>query len=484
MPLQETINVHNLLNKLDWTIFTAILLLTLATVVYSFIKQKKINKITTTNKNNLQLTEYLIMGRQLTLPLFVATLSSTWYGNIFGVAQIAFEHGVYNFITQGLFWYASYIAFAIFFVKKIRKYNSLTLPDLIKNIFGEKSAKFSAILIFFKTLPITHTIGIAILLQLIFNISFSLAAILGVCFVLIYSLFGGFRAVVLSDLIQCICMIVGIISVVCFSYSTFGGINFLITKLPPSHFSFSGNHNAATPFVWLLIACSTTFINPAFYQRCFAAKSDKTAIYGILCSLFIWIIIDCCITAGGMYAFATIPKSQPINAYLTYSMQILPNGWKGLFLAAVAATILSTLDSFLLISANTLFFDLPVLRNININVKHIYSLMLTSIITISLAIYYEGKIENVWLNFKSYFSACLLFPLIIGYYLPKKISDNQFIIACSAGCISFSLWGLFNRFYNTNIADQINSFYVGNLATLCIFFYYVYKNKQNNLLST
>ena len=47
------------------------------------------------------------MGRKLTLPLFIATLVATWYGGIFGVAQIAFENGIYNFVTQGFFWYIS-----------------------------------------------------------------------------------------------------------------------------------------------------------------------------------------------------------------------------------------------------------------------------------------------------------------------------------------------------------------------------------------
>ena len=92
------------------------------------------------------------MGRQLTLPLFVATLVATWYGGIFGVTQIAFEKGIYNFITQGVFWYFTYIIFALFMVTKIRKFHAVTLPEMMGRLFGPKSEKLSAIFNFFNTL--------------------------------------------------------------------------------------------------------------------------------------------------------------------------------------------------------------------------------------------------------------------------------------------------------------------------------------------
>jgi len=47
--------------------------------------------------------------------LFVGTLVATWYGGIFGVTFIAFEKGLYNFLTQGVFWYIAYLIFACFY---------------------------------------------------------------------------------------------------------------------------------------------------------------------------------------------------------------------------------------------------------------------------------------------------------------------------------------------------------------------------------
>src|SRR5690606_30270257 len=100
--------------------------------------------------------DYLLMGRRLTLPLFVATLVATWYGGIMGVAQIAYQDGVYNFITQGFFWYLTYIIFALFMVKKVREKNPLTLPDLVENHFGKKARFIASIFNFTNMLPIAY----------------------------------------------------------------------------------------------------------------------------------------------------------------------------------------------------------------------------------------------------------------------------------------------------------------------------------------
>lgn len=453
------LNIKSSLSILDWEVFVGILCLTCASVVWGFIRYKhKYHSMS----ESVKLSEYLIMGRLLTLPLFIATLTSTWYGNIFGVTQIAFEQGYYNFVTQGIFWYVAYLLFAFLIARKIRRYQVLSLPQLIQRIFGYKSAKLSAILILFKTLPISYAISLGILIQLFFEITLLQSTILGVVFVSVYSFLGGFRAVVFSDAVQCLCMLVGLLSVIVFSYLTFGGLPFLREHLPDEHFSFTGNHSLSTTLIWFFIACSTTLINPTFYQRCFAAKTDNVAFYGILGSIVIWIIIDCCTTLGGMYAKAILPDADPTNAYIIYSLQILPCGWRGLFLAGLVATILSTLDSFLLLSSSTLFYDLTLFKNYSTKTKHMFALIVTGTLTIMIAQYFEGNIEAMWLTIEGCFSACLVFPMLTGHLFPRCITDTQFVISCLIGCFSYMFCRLLVPIYNLPIDD----FYVGAFLTL------------------
>lgn len=397
------------LSAIDWYVFVIIQCITIIAVIVG-------NKLR--NNNKYSTLEYLVMGRQLTLPLFVATMVATWYGNIY-VTQIAFNHGIYNFITQGVCWYLAYILFALYFVNKIRRYNALTLPELVGKLFGRKSALYCAFLMFFKTLPIPYAIGIGLLIQLFWPMPLFYASLLGVGLVSVYSLFGGLRAVVFSDFIQFFTMCIGVVSVIFFSVSNFGGLDFLQDNLPASYFSIKGNYSFGMVWIWVFIAFITTLLSPTFYQRCMAAKDTKTARRGIFISTFIWIIFDLCTTFGAMYAKAVIPDADPNNAYLIYSLQILPVGWRGLLIAGVFAVILSTLDSNLLVSSNILSYDLPILKNTSLRVKHFYSIIFTAILTVLLAAIFDGDIEAVWLFFKSSFAVCLVIPILVGYVWAK-----------------------------------------------------------------
>ena len=128
----------------DWLIFALVLLATALAAAYGHVRLKESQQ-----KEKPAPLDYLLMGRQLTLPLFVATLVATWYGGIFGINEITFNYGIFNFVTQGVFWYVAYLLFAFFITDKIARYNSMTLPDLTGQMFGPKAAKVSAIFTFF-----------------------------------------------------------------------------------------------------------------------------------------------------------------------------------------------------------------------------------------------------------------------------------------------------------------------------------------------
>ncbi|MFH1130423.1 MAG: sodium:solute symporter family protein, partial [Pseudomonadota bacterium] len=65
-------------------------------------------------KGNQQVGEFLLAGRNLTLPLYIGSLVATWYGGILGVGEIAYRDGLVTWLTQGGFWYVSYLIFAFF----------------------------------------------------------------------------------------------------------------------------------------------------------------------------------------------------------------------------------------------------------------------------------------------------------------------------------------------------------------------------------
>lgn len=451
MTMKSSLKVISYLSTTDWVVFALVLLVTLAAALYGNYRKK--------HSQNKTL-DYLLMGRQLTLPLFVATLVATWYGGIFGINEITFNYGIYNFVTQGLFWYVAYIIFALFLTDKIAKYNSVTLPNLAEQMFGPKSGKLAAVFTLFYMMPVAYVLSLGLFLNMIFGISVWQGMIIGVLFTCLYTAWGGFKAVVFSDVVQFFVMCASVLIVVVFSLHAFGGISFLKTNLPPSHFSLTGGTTWLSTLIWGFIALAT-LIDPSFYQRCFAAKSPAVVKKGILISTCIWFCFDICTTLGSLYARAVLPHGQPAEAYFFYSVQLLPVGLKGFFVAGILAIILSTLNSFLFIASNTLSFDLLRDRFKNVVLSNRFSLFVVGILSACLAQFFHGSFKTIWLTIGSYFSACLLAPILIGYIYPKRISDNLFVTSALASAFVMTVW----KFLPLNdFLVQIDAFYIGVLT--------------------
>ena len=449
------LKIISYLSAADWWVFGIVLVLTFAVAIYGHYRQKK--------PQNTAL-DYLLMGRQLTLPLFVATLVATWYGGIFGVNEITFNYGIYNFVTQGFFWYVAYIIFAFFIAERVAKYQSVTLPDLAQNMFGPKAGKVAAVFTFFYVTPVAYVLSLGLFLNMIFGIGVLNGMIIGTVFTCLYTAWGGFKAVVFSDLVQFFVMCSAVLLVVLFSVQDFGGLSFLKANLPPSHFSLTGGNGVLNTLIWGFIALAT-LIDPSFYQRCFAAKSPQIVKKGVLISTFIWFCFDICTTLGSLYARALLPAAEPAEAYFFYAVQLLPTGLKGFFVAGILAIILSTLNSFLFIASNTLSYDLLKNRFKNIVFSNRISLFVVGALAIVMAMLLNGSFKEIWITLGSYFSACLLVPILVGYIYPKRISDNLFVCSalCSAGVMTvWKLWPL------SGVWAQIDGFYIGVSTSILI----------------
>jgi len=442
----------------DWVVFIAVLAATAAAAFYGSwrLKRRKSGKPSA--------ADYLLMGRQLTLPLFVATLVATWYGGIFGVNEITFNYGIYNFVTQGVFWYIAYLIFAFFIADKIAHYSAYTLPGLTRRMFGDKSAKVAAVFAFFAILPVAYVLSIGMFLHMVFGIGITQGMILGTLFVALYSAWGGLRSIVFADIVQFFVMCGAVVLVVIYSLHVFGGLAFLKANLPASHFTLTGGNSWLNTLVWGFIALAT-LIDPSFYQRCFAAKSTAVVKKGILISTLIWFLFDLCTTAGSLYARAVLPQAKAGEAYFFYAIQLLPAGLRGFFVAGVLSIILSTLNSFLFIASNTLSVDLLGRRIKNVVASNRLAVFAVGALAIGMAHLFHGSFKEIWLVLGSYFSACLLLPILAGYIYPDRISDNLFVCASLSSAAAMTLWYALPKPPAWQI---IEPFYIGVLVSLII----------------
>ncbi|MCS7083131.1 MAG: sodium:solute symporter family protein [Bacteroidetes bacterium] len=301
--------------------------------------------------------DFLLAGRALTAPAFVATLVSTWYGGILGVGEYAYRYGISQWLVFGLPYYVFALLFALFWAEPIRRSGALSVPDRLRAVYGPWAGLLGALWSAVLASPAPYVYMLGLLVQAATGLPFVWALLLGAVASGAYVWTGGFRAVVRTDAWQFGLMYLGFGLIVPWLVLQYGGWAFLRSALPPSHWSWDGGQGLGYVLVWFFVAL-WTFVDPGFHQRVLAARSPETARKGILGAVLFWVLFDALTTAAGLYARALLRElAHPALAYPALAEQALPPGLKGLFWVGLLATIMSTVDSYLLLSAQMLGFE-------------------------------------------------------------------------------------------------------------------------------
>jgi SSS family solute:Na+ symporter len=301
--------------------------------------------------------EYLVAGRRVTLPAFVATLVATWYGGILGVGEYSYRYGISNWLVFGAPYYVGALLFAIFYARRAREAALYTIPDLLDRHYGRGPALMGAFTVFVGYAPAAYVLMLGTLFAAMFRLPLVPCVVAAALFSVFYIHNGGLRTVVFTDQVQFGLMYLGFIVMLAFLVARHGGLGYLAHHLPASHFTWSGGNPPAAVFVWYFIALST-LVDPGFWQRAFAARDPAIARTGVLISIGCWIVFDFLTTFTGMYARAVLPRlEEPVFAFPELARVTLPPGPLGLFYLAMIATVMSTIDSYGFIAAATIGRD-------------------------------------------------------------------------------------------------------------------------------
>lgn len=416
--------------------------------------------------------DYLLSGRKVGLILFVLTNVATWYGGILGVGEFVYRYGLVSWFTQGLPYYIFAFLFAIFFAKKIREASLFTIPDKISLVYGKRAGIVSAFIVFILVSPAPYLLMTGNLISLIFKTEFLLSLIIGLMLSFIYLFKGGFRANIYTDAVQFFVMFFGFLLIVVYSVFNFGGASFLQENLPNEHLKLTGNASPGFLAVWFLIAL-WTFADPGFHQRCYAAKSGSIAVKGIIISIIFWFIFDSLTTITGLFARASLKNiNNPTLSYPLLAEKVLPSGLKGIFYAALFATIMSTANSFLFLSASTIsrdfFFKLSNKRSEkNLKLFTLYGLIISGVLSVIMAFYIPSVIE-IWYTIGSICIPGIILPVVSSYYQKFKISNSLVLIEMLCSIIAGVLWFFARENFASSFIASTEPMLAGLISALLI----------------
>jgi SSS family solute:Na+ symporter len=386
--------------------------------------------------------DFLLAGRSLTLPVFVMTLVSTWYGGILGVGEFSYLYGLSNWFIQGFPYYVFSALFAFFLAQRVHRGGYTTIPDKLEAAYDRKTALLGGILTFLLMTPAPYVLMVGVLVQLVTGWGLLPSLIVGTVASVAYVLTGGFKADVATDVFEFAVMFLGFVIIIPFAALQYGTLPFLEATLPPRHLTLHGGHSPTFIIVWFFIAL-WTFVDPAFHQRCAAARSGEVARRGILWAIPFWFVFDALTATAGLYARAIVPAlEQPVMAYPALAEAVLPPVAKGVFYAGMLATILSTLNTLALVAGTTLGRDIiGRLRGVpdaGASAAR-WGIVVAAAGSIVLA-YSMPSVIRLWYSIGTAIIPGLLLPLVTSYYDRWKAPPSWTMATMAAGWLLSTGW--------------------------------------------
>jgi len=340
--------------------------------------------------------DYFVAGRSLPSFVLVATICASVVGGsaLIGKGGYAYTGGVVC-IAIGLPYMVGMFIFSAFSgkISRIgRTYGFISMPELLGYRFGPVVKYLAAVLVAYTAIAtvgsqisatgtIVSTIGGD-------SVSYLTGALIATVIFVVYTASSGLFGVVYTDVVQFVVLILFVyIFLPIDSIREVGGFGALLARTDPAKWKWDLSPEIITLIVTNFIM---TIAGAEFWQRAFAAKSDKAAFRGQFWGTAVYavtIVLTMFIGLAAALLFPTLIEDYGTADYAIPVMivRILPVGLTGLTLAGVLSVMMSSADSYLLVATQSLVSD--VVRPLARNMTDRQELRLSRIISVAFGVF-------------------------------------------------------------------------------------------------
>jgi SSS family solute:Na+ symporter len=248
---------------------------------------------------------------------------------------------------------------------------ALTMPEFLQERYEGKYIKmWSAILIFIFLIPYSASVfkGLAYLFEVNLNITYDMALLLMIGMTGVYLVMGGYFAVVMTDFIQGIVMLVGAAAMLWVIVQNGGGLTGSVSAIIQAH----AQHVPAAKQPSMLLLASLVFMTsfgawgmPQMVQKFYSIKDEsmitKAAIVTFLFATVITVAAYF-IGASAHIFFDKVPVVNGVPAFDRIIPQLLIQQLPGFLMVVIMLLVLSasmsTLASLILVGASAIAVDL------------------------------------------------------------------------------------------------------------------------------
>ena len=396
-------------------------------------------------KPNKNIEDYFFAGRSLPFWALSITFIASWWGagSAISTADLAYEDGISAFWYYGVPVLISTFLMIIF-SKSIRKIGYLTQGELFKERYSKANAKYLSFLIYiFMTFTVSsQMVGIGQFFGTYLNLSYEIGILVGTSIVLIYSVFGGFRGVVLTDIIQFTFLVIAALLVFIVATNKAGGFTYIYNYSSSigkkDYFSFFAG--AKKYFAYVITFGCAWMIQANVWQRISATKNELDAKKMTTMSFFIYIPLYLIVVLTGMAAIVLYDKMPDGGIILAIVKEQMSPIMGAFVFVGISAAIMSTMDSLINTGALTLTLDL--LDNGKDNQDKIKISKYATLFTTLIALLISLRIRSILVI--SYLASDIIttgafIPLIFGFFFKKGNSKGAL-----ASMIIGSIYCLYN----------------------------------------
>lgn len=385
-------------------------------------------------------------------------------GFVVGLAIAAYE------------WQAAIVLLLVakFFLPIFLKRNIYTMPQFLETRFGDGVKVVMAVfwIILYTAVNLTAVLWLGALAINAVTGWGLLPAMGGLAaFSVLYSLYGGLKAVALTDVIQVVILIVGGFAITWISLSlvgaeggAFAGLSILMSDLPnhfsmildPAHPSYSN-----LPGIWTLLGglwvlhFSYWGFNQYIIQRALGAENLAEAQKGLAFAAFLKLLIPVIVVIPGIAALWLAQNGQldlealsvrPDSAYGVL-MTLVPAGLRGLVFAALIAAIVSSLASMM--NSISTIFTMDIYRDYIMkkqSERHYVTVgrvtaFLAMTIALVLAQPFLGGMESAFQTIQEYtgfIAPGIVAVFLLGFFWKRTNAFGAFALLISSVALNFA----------------------------------------------
>lgn len=303
-------------------------------------------------------TDYLLAGRRLGVGLAAFSIFATWFGaeTVVGAAGSIYSEGLSGGSADPFGYGLCLVVLGLVIAAPLWRRNYTTFGDLFRERYSIGVERL-AVLLMVPTSVLWAAAQIRAFGQVVSASSefeVHVAITLGAALVVIYTVVGGLLADVVTDFVQGIAVIVGLVVLLVVLGNAHGGVGELVAQIDPSRLALFSTADA-TPLqiveAWAVPVCGS-LLAVEMLSRILGCRSAATARNATLVGAGIYVSVGLIPVVIGLAGPKLVPDlDEPEQIVAVLAQQHLSLVLYVLFAGAIISAILSTVNSCLLAPA-------------------------------------------------------------------------------------------------------------------------------------